>query len=67
MEELDNVKTIADLTPIYEKVAAAYPDIDMFGGAPNAQTFESWGRDNLSDSLGVLMNPAGGHHGCQLV
>ena len=58
VEELDNVKTIADLTPIYEKVAAAYPDIDMFGGAPNAQTFESWGRDNLSDSLGVLMNPA---------
>lgn len=56
VEELDNVKSIFDLTPIYEKVAAAYPDLDMFGGAPNAMTFDTWDRDNLSDSLGVLMH-----------
>ncbi len=58
IEDLDNVETIFDLTPIYEKVAAANPDMDMFGGAPNAQTFDSWDKDNLSDSLGVLMNYA---------
>ena len=56
IEDLNNVESIFDLTAIYEKVAAANPDIDMFGGAPNAQTFDSWDKDNLSDSLGVLMN-----------
>ena len=55
-EDLKKVESIFDLTPIYEKVAAAYPDLDMFGGAPGANTFDTWDRDNLSDSLGVLMH-----------
>jgi len=54
--ELDKVESIFDLTPIYEKVAAVYPDLDMFGGAPSAQTFDSWASDKLADSLGVLIN-----------
>ena len=56
VEDLNNVQTIYDLTDIYAKVAEKYPDMDMFGGAPNAQTFVSWTWDALSDSLGVLMD-----------
>ena len=40
VEDLNNVKSVFDLTPIFEKVSAAYPDLDMFGGAPSAMTFE---------------------------
>ncbi len=58
LEDLDKVESIFDLTPIYETVAAAHPELDMFGGAPNAMTFDSWDADKLSDRLGVLPNYA---------
>lgn len=56
VDALNNARSIYDLTDIYAKVAEKYPDMDMFGGAPNAQTFVSWTWDALSDSLGVLMD-----------
>ncbi len=55
--DLSNVKTMSDLTEIYAKVKEVYPDCSMFGGAGgNARNFDGWDWDNLSDSLGVLMN-----------
>ncbi len=60
LEDLEDGKSmnLEDLTPIFAKVKEAYPDYDMFGGCPNAQSFGGWNWDNLSDSLGVLMDYA---------
>lgn len=55
--DFSNVKTIEDLTPIFEQVKAAYPEMTMFGGAGgNSVNFYNWDWDPLSDSLGVLMD-----------
>ena len=55
--DFSNVKTIEDLTPIFEQVKAAYPEMSMFGGAGgNAINFYNWDWDPLGDSLGVLMD-----------
>ena len=55
--DFSNVKEISDLTEIFAKVKEKYPDCSMFGGAGgNTVNFESWDWDNLSDSMGVLMD-----------
>ena len=55
--DFSNVKEISDLTDIFAKVKEKYPDCSMFGGAGgNTVNFESWDWDNLSDSMGVLMD-----------
>ena len=52
--DVDAIKTYDDLTPIFEKVKAAHPELDCIAGTNIASQIQTW--DPLSDSFGVLMN-----------
>jgi putative aldouronate transport system substrate-binding protein len=52
--DVDSIHTYDDLTPIYEKVKAAHPELDMVAGTNMVAQIQNY--DPLSDSFGVLMD-----------
>lgn len=56
--DLSNVKTLADLTPIFAAVKAAHPEMTMIcANSATDPMLREWDWDGLGDEYGVLMNP----------
>lgn len=52
--DVSTIKTWDDLTPVFEKVKEAHPEMDCLSGTNIVSGVRNW--DNLMDNLGVLMN-----------
>lgn len=52
--DVASIKTYDDLTPIFEKVKAAHPELDAISGTNLVSQIQTW--DPLSDIFGVLLN-----------
>jgi len=52
--DVDSISTYDDLAPIFEKVKAAHPEMDVINGTNLVDQILTW--DKLIDSFGVLLN-----------
>lgn len=56
--DFSSVKTLEDLTPIFEQIHAAKPEITILcANSENESMLREWAWDGLGDEYGVLINP----------